>query len=79
MKESERAHLEAERVPESVPVERAQVEGAAVRNHKIRTDTGVDISFAAVMLKNSEYVQFVNEPNGLISIELRGISSIENR
>ena len=79
MKESVRAHLEAERVPERVPVERAQVERAAVRNHKIRTDTGIEISFPAEMLRNSEYVEFVNEPNGLISIELKGITSIENR
>ena len=50
-----------------------------MRNHKSRTDTGIEISFPAEMLKNSEYVQFVNEPNGLISIELKGITSIENR
>ena len=31
------------------------------------------------MLRNTEYVQFVNEPNGLISIELKNIGSIENR
>ena len=28
---------------------------------------------------NSEYIEFVNEPNGLISIELKNIGSIENR
>ena len=79
LKESVCAHMEAERVPERVPVERAQVERAAVRNHKIRTDTGIEISFPAEMLRNSEYVEFVNEPNGLISIELKNIGSIENR
>ena len=48
-------------------------------NHKIRTDTGIEISFPAEMLKDTEYVQFVNEPNGLISIELKNIGSIENK
>ena len=45
-------------------MERKQVERAAVRNHKIRTDTGIEISFPAEMGSNSEYIEFVNEPNG---------------
>ena len=76
---SVRAALSEEKVPERVPVERKQVERAAVRNHKIRTDTGIEISFPAEMGSNSEYIEFVNEPNGLISIELKNIGSIENR
>ena len=71
--------LADERVPERVPVERASVERAAVRNIKIRTDTGIDISIPAEMARNSDYVSFVSEPNGLISIELKNIGSIENR
>lgn len=71
--------LAEERVPERVPVERAQVERSAVRNVKIRTDTGIEITIPAEMANNAEYVNFVNEPNGLISIELRNIGSIQNR
>ena len=73
------AAMREDPLPEPVPVERANVERAAVRNHKIRTDTGIEITFPAEMLRNTEYVQFVNEPNGLISIELKNIGSIENR
>ena len=54
-----RAALTEEKVPERVPVERKQVERAAVRNHKIRTDTGIEISFPAEMGSNSEYIEFV--------------------
>ena len=79
MKERFEAEMREEQLPERVPVERANVERAAVRNHKIRTDTGIEITFPAEMLRNTEYVQFVNEPNGLISIELKNIGSIENR
>ncbi len=79
IKESVRAALTEEALPERVPVERKQVERAAVRNHKIRTDTGIEITFPAEMGSNSEYIEFVNEPNGLISIELKKIASIENR
>ena len=71
--------LREEQVPERVPVERAQVERAAVRNVKIRTDTGIEITIPAEMANNAEYVNFVNEPNGLISIELKNIGSIQNR
>lgn len=79
MRQRFEAQMREQQLPERVPVERQQVERAAVRNHKIRTDTGIEISFPAEMLRNSEYVQFVNEPNGLISIELKNIGSIENR
>ncbi len=79
MKERFEAEMREEQLPERVPVERANVERAAVRNHKIRTDTGIEITFPAEMLRNTEYVEFVNEPNGLISIELKNIGSIENR
>lgn len=79
MRDAIKASLQEEQVPERVPVERRQVERAAVKNHRIRTDTGIEISFPAEMLSNSEYVQFVNEPNGLISIELKNIGAIENR
>lgn len=79
MRDAIKASLQEEHLPERVPVERAQVERAAVRNHKIRTDTGIEISFPAEMVDNPDYIEFVNEPNGLISISLRNIGSFENR
>ena len=79
LRESFESEMREEQLPERVPVERAVVERAPVRNHKIRTDTGIEISFPAEMLKNSEYVEFVNEPNGLITLSLKNIGSIENR
>lgn len=79
LKERVEERLREEGLPERVAVERTQVERAAVQKHKIRTDTGIEISFPADLLRSSEYVEFVNEPNGLISIELKKIGSIENR
>lgn len=79
MRDAIKASLQEEHLPERVTVERAQVERAAVRNHKIRTDTGIEISFPAEMVDNPDYIEFVNEPNGLISISLRNIGSFENR
>ena len=79
MREAVRAGLTEEQVPERVPVERSQVERAQVRNHRIRTDTGITISFPAELVSNTDLIEFVNEPNGLISISLKNIGSIENR
>ena len=62
-----------------MPVERSSVKRSAVRNQKIRTDTGIVITFPAEMGGNSDYIEFVNAPNGLISIELKNIGSIESR
>lgn len=74
-----RQKLEEEHVPERVSVERAHAERPSVRSQKIRTDTGIEITFPVEMSKNSEYIAFKNEPNGLISIELRNIGAIESR
>ena len=70
--------MHREDLPEKVEVERKQVQ-RKVRNHKIKTDTGIEISFPSEYVENSEFIEFVNAPNGLISIELKNIGSIENK
>ena len=59
-----------ENLPDRVPVE---------KNHKIRTDTGIEITFPSEFAHNSDFIEFVSTPNGLIQIELKNIGSIENR
>lgn len=76
---SVRQKLEEEHVPERVAVERAHAERPSVRNQKIRTDTGIEITFPVEMGRNPEFISFKNEPNGLISIELKNIGAIESR
>lgn len=79
LREAAKEILRDEKVPERVQVESSQVERSAVRNIKIRTDTGIDITVPASLANNPDYVSFTSEPNGLISIELRNIGHIENR
>lgn len=79
LRDAVKSELRDAGVPERVPMERAQVKRAAVRNLKIRTDTGIEISFPAEMGRNTDYIEFSTEPNGLISISLKNIGSIENR
>ena len=66
-------------MPERVPVERKQVERAAVRNHKIRTDTGIEITFPSEYIENTDFIQFINNPDGTLSIELKNIGKIVNK
>ena len=70
--------LAEEALPERVVVEK-NVAKRVAKNHKIRTDTGIDITFPAEYGENPEFIEFVSGPNGLINIELKNIGRIENR
>lgn len=49
------------------------------KTHKIRTDTGIEIIFPADYFENHDFIKFVNNPDGTISIELKNIGKIINR
>ncbi|OUO89388.1 hypothetical protein B5F40_10895 [Gordonibacter sp. An230] len=70
--------LANEAVPERVVVERAVAKRVA-KSHKIRTDTGIEVTFPAELGENPDFIEFSSAPNGLISIELKNIGHIENR
>lgn len=47
--------------------------------HKIKTDTGIEISFPVDYFQNKDYMEFINNPDGTISIQLKNIAKITNR
>ena len=49
------------------------------KNHKIKTDTGIEISFPVDYFDNKDYMEFVNNPDGTLSIELKNIGKIINK
>ena len=65
-------------IPERVRVDKKAAE-RITRNHKIRTDTGIEITFPSEYAHNPEFIEFASMPNGLISIELKNITQIENK
>jgi hypothetical protein len=65
-------------IPEAVPVRRA-VATRMAKSHRIRTDTGIEITFPSEYAATSEFIEFVNAPDGTVSIELKKIGKIENR
>ncbi|MCI8425207.1 MAG: nucleoid-associated protein [Adlercreutzia sp.] len=65
-------------LPERVVVEKA-VAKRVTRTHKIRTDTGIELTVPAEYGENAEFLEFFSTPDGRIEIALKNIGSIENR
>ncbi len=65
-------------MPAKMSVENPKVV-KSIRSHKIKTDTGIEIKIPTEYLENSRYVEFINNPDGTISIQLKNIGKIVNR
>jgi len=68
----------AREIPEHVSIDRQAAQKVA-KSHKIRTDTGIEITFPAAYSRNPEYLTFTSEADGTYSISMRNIGHIENR
>lgn len=78
MRETYERKAREERLPEEVPVRR----GAANRmtkSHRIRTDTGIEITFPSELARKPELLEIEREEDGTMRITLKGIAHIENR
>lgn len=49
------------------------------RSHKIKTDTGIEINFPSTYYNNKEMIEFVNQPNGTVSIIIKNVGRISNK
>lgn len=67
-----------EEVPEQVRVKKS-VATRMTKSHRIRTDTGIEITFPSEYSASPEFIEFITESDGTISIELKNIGSIENK
>ena len=70
--------VDAGAIPERVGVEKA-VAKRVTKNHKIRTDTGIELTFPAEYGENPDFIEFFSTPDGRIEIALKNIGAIENR
>ena len=48
-------------------------------NQKIKTDTGIEINFPSTYYNNKEMIEFINNPNGTVSILIKNVVKISNR
>lgn len=69
---------QAEDIPKEVKVESRFAERTGTV-HKIKTDTGIEITFPSSYMENPDFIQFFTRPDGTLSIELKGIGKIINK
>jgi len=65
-------------IPETVKIDK-ELAVKAGKSHKIKTDTGIEITFPVDYFENNEYIEFINNPDGTLSIALKKIGSIVNK
>ncbi|HBE79555.1 MAG TPA: nucleoid-associated protein [Firmicutes bacterium] len=57
----------------------SQITEKKFRNHKIKTDTGIEIHFPSTYYNNKEMIEFINHPNGTVSILIKNVAKISNK
>lgn len=65
-------------IPEMVRIDKAYAIKKG-KTHKIKTDTGIEITFPADYFQNEDYIEFINNPDGTISIQLKNIGKLINK
>ena len=70
--------LEKAQVPEKVEVNR-YVTKRLSKDVKIVTDIGVEITFPAEYYSNKDYIEFINNDDGTISIQINNIGEVVNK
>ena len=65
-------------LPQQLPVSSHTVR-STMKNQKIRTDTGIELTFPTEYFENPDLIEFINHPDGTISIEIKKIGKITNR
>lgn len=78
MKNELKSELKELDLPDKVKVEKKFAQRTG-KNHKIKTDTGIEISFPSEYFQNQDYIEFINKADGTISIELKNIGKITNK
>ncbi|SEJ09968.1 Nucleoid-associated protein YejK [Propionispira arboris] len=72
-----------EQIQEAGLPERVEVEQEAtlkrLRNHKLKTDTGIELTIPLDYFNNTDFVEFNNNPDGTLSITLKRILNVTNK
>ncbi|MBF0911235.1 MAG: nucleoid-associated protein [Atopobiaceae bacterium] len=78
IQEQYEAQIARKNLASEIPVKRG-VANKIAKNHKIRTDTGIEISFPSHLTNRPGYLEFSHETDGRITISIKNIAHIENR
>ena len=77
-KEEFKEELDKLGVPKEIEVEYVKATKAS-RMHKIKTDKGIEISIPVDYMNSTEFVEFFNQPDGTIAIQLKNITHITSK
>ena len=65
-------------LPEEIEVPKS-VSTRKMKNQKIKTDTGIEITFPTEYFENPDFIEFVTREDGTLTIEIKRIGKIENK
>lgn len=69
---------EEKTLPKETELPKASVR-MSMKKQKIRTDTGIEITFPAAYSDSNEYIEFIRNDDGSYTIEIRSVSQIDSR
>lgn len=78
MQEEYRAEIAGANVADKVKVE-PEFALKKTKTHKIKTDTGIELIIPLDYFQNTDYVEFINNPDGTLSINLKNIMNVINK
>lgn len=78
IKEKFTKRLEELNIPKEVKIEK-KILPEINKKQRIKTDNGIELSIPTQYLNDSNFVEFINNPDGTISIKLKNIGKIINR
>lgn len=76
--EAAREEIKEAHMPEELPMSRDYAQKVG-RMHKIKTDTGIEISFPIEYLHNRDMIEIIRNDDGTLGIEIKQISKITNK
>lgn len=50
-----------------------------MKSQKIKTDTGIELTFPTEYSDDNRYIEFINNPDGTVSIEIKHVTKITNK
>lgn len=76
MKDTYLDHMEKAGLNSRIIDVKPELSEKAFKRHKIKTDTGIEINLPVEYYKDRDMFEFINNPDGTISIMIKNISSI---
>ena len=78
-KEAAYQAIATEKIPEKIPVTNVPKYEKKYSKQKFKLDNGIEITIPSDIYENKEMVEFINNPDGSISVLIKNIDSIMNR